>query len=71
MILCGREIQALVRNKLITIDPCPPGDSKRWSSTALDLTLHDVVLEWIVGGPPPTGGPGRFRRSRTTSTSKR
>jgi dCTP deaminase len=56
MILCEREIQALVRNKLVVIDPCPPPDSKRWSSTALDLTLHDIVLEWIVDRAPPTGG---------------
>jgi dCTP deaminase len=56
MILCEREIQALVRQGQIIIDPCPPSDSKRWTSTALDLTLHVVVLEWIVGGPPPTGG---------------
>lgn len=56
MTLCEREIQALVNRKLITIEGCPSPDSKRWSSTALDLTLHDVVLEWIVTQPPPTGG---------------
>ncbi len=56
MILCEREIQALVRNKLVVIEGCPPADSKRWSSTALDLTLHEVVLEWVVDKPPPRGG---------------
>lgn len=56
MILCEREIQALVRNKIIIIDPCPLPNSKRWSSTALDLTLHGVVLEWITDKTPPTGG---------------
>jgi dCTP deaminase len=56
MILCEREIQALVRNQLVVIDPCPPPESPRWSSTALDLTLDGVVLEWVVDNPPPTGG---------------
>jgi dCTP deaminase len=56
MILCDREIQALVRNKLIGIDPCPPPESKHWSSTALDLTLHGVVLEWLVDKSLPAGG---------------
>ena len=56
MILCEREIQALVRNRLVIIDPCPPPESKRWSSTALDLTLHGVVVEWVVEKPLPTGG---------------
>jgi dCTP deaminase len=56
MILCEREIQALVRNGLVIIEPCPPPDSRHWSSTALDLTLHGVVLEWVVDKPPPTGG---------------
>jgi dCTP deaminase len=56
MILCEREIQALVRNKYITIEGCPKPDSKRWSSTALDLTLHGVILEWITDKPLPTGG---------------
>jgi dCTP deaminase len=56
MILCEREIQALVRRGLVVIDPCPSPDSKRWSSTALDLTLHKVVLEWKPMAHPPTGG---------------
>ena len=56
MILCEREIQALVKRKLVVIEGCPEPDSKRWSSTALDLTLHDVILEWDVTGAPPTGG---------------
>ncbi|MCZ2341479.1 MAG: hypothetical protein LC104_06735 [Bacteroidales bacterium] len=52
MILCEREIQALARRKLITIDPCPGETSRQWSSTALDLTLHDVVVEWIIPNLP-------------------
>jgi dCTP deaminase len=56
MILCEREIQALVRNRLIVIEPCPPPESPRWNSTALDLTLHEVVLEWIADRAPPSGG---------------
>jgi deoxycytidine triphosphate deaminase len=55
MILCDREIQALVRNKVAVIDPCPPPESRRWSSMALDLTLHGVLLEWIVD---PTSARG-------------
>jgi dCTP deaminase len=56
VILCEREIQALVRNKLIIREGCPPPDSRRWSSTALDLTLHSAVLEWVVDTPHPAGG---------------
>ena len=56
MILCEREIQALVKRKLVIIEGCPEPDSKRWSSTALDLTLHNVILEWDVTSAPLTGG---------------
>ncbi len=56
MILCEREIQALVKRKLVVIEGCPNADSKRWSSTALDLTLHGVILEWDVTSAAPTGG---------------
>jgi dCTP deaminase len=58
MILCEREIQALVRRKLIVIEGCPEPTSKRWSSTALDLTLHGVLLEWIVTSTPTGADPG-------------
>ena len=56
MILCEREIQALVNRGLVAIEGMPGPTSRRWSSTALDLTLHSVVLEWIVTNAPPTGG---------------
>lgn len=56
MILCDREIQTLVARKIITIEGCPPNDSPRWSSTALDLTLHDGLLVWDATHVPPTGG---------------
>lgn len=58
MILCEREIQALNRRGLITIDPCPEPTSRLWSSTALDLTLHDVLVQWITPKTLPTGQPG-------------
>jgi len=58
MILCDREIQALLDEGHLLIDPRPPADSKQWSSTAVDLTLHGVILEWrpkkpAGGGPTP------------------
>jgi dCTP deaminase len=56
MILCEREIQALVRRELVVVDPLPSPDSKNWASTSLDLTLHDVILEWIPEQTSPTGG---------------
>ena len=72
MILCEREIQALVKRKLVLIEGCPGPDSKRWSSTALDLTLHNVILEWDVTSAPPTGGArARSGRSPTPSTYSR
>ncbi|MCI0464613.1 MAG: hypothetical protein L0Z62_47410 [Gemmataceae bacterium] len=54
MILCDREIQALLDRGLIGIDPRP--DAKQWSSTAVDLTLSGVVLEWIPQEQTPGGG---------------
>jgi dCTP deaminase len=54
MILCDREIQSLLDQRLIVIDPRPGPDSKQWSSTAVDLTLHGVVLEWTP--QKPAGG---------------
>jgi dCTP deaminase len=58
MILCDREILALLDDGQILIDPRPPADSELWSSTAVDLTLHEVILEWdpkmpAGGGPIP------------------
>jgi len=52
MILCEREIQALLDDGAVLIDPRPGNDSGQWSSTAVDLTLEGVVLEWT----PPAGG---------------
>lgn len=62
MILCDREIQALLDDGQLVIDPRPPSDSKQWSSTSVDLTLHGVVLEWapqppLAGGTIPTIRP--------------
>jgi dCTP deaminase len=44
MILCDREIEALMRQGLIRISPEPPKDL--WTSTAIDLTLHRMLLRW-------------------------
>jgi dCTP deaminase len=54
MILCDREIQALIDSGAVIIDP-KPGE-RQWSSTAVDLRLHNVLLKWNPA-PPPTGGP--------------
>ena len=56
MILCERGIQALLDDGLMLIDPRPPADSSQWSSTSVDLTLHNVLVKW---GPqvPQGGGP--------------
>lgn len=56
MILCEREIQALLDDKHLIIDPIPTNESKQWSSTAVDLTLHDVILKWTPRDPSG-GGP--------------
>jgi dCTP deaminase len=55
MIPCDREIQALLEDGQLRIDPLPPPDSPLWSSTSLDLTLDRVVLVWT---PPESSGPG-------------
>jgi dCTP deaminase len=53
MILSDREIESLVEMGAITIDPFPPRELR--SSSAIDLTLHKVLLRWV---PRPTsGGP--------------
>ncbi len=52
MILSEREIQALLDDGLVLIDPRPPADSDQWSSTAVDLTLDGVVLEWTPPREP-------------------
>jgi len=54
MILSFQEIDAAIRNGQIIIDPRP--DEAAWTSTAIDLTLNDVLLEWRLPTPPPTGG---------------
>jgi dCTP deaminase len=58
MILSDHEIQALLDNGDILIEPPPAPNSDLWSSTALDLTLDGVLLEWhpqepAGGGPVP------------------
>jgi dCTP deaminase len=50
MILCDREIEALVHLKIINIDPLPP--KQLWTSTAVDLTLDRVLLVWTPQNPP-------------------
>jgi dCTP deaminase len=56
MILCEREIQALLDDGLMLIDPRPPAESPQWSSTSVDLTLHNVLVKWEPK-VPPGGGP--------------
>ena len=55
MILCDREIQAAIRDGIILIDPLP--DEAWYTSTALDLTLAEVVLRWKNPGNHPSGQP--------------
>ena len=43
MILSDREMLAAIARKAIFITPCPPEDSNRWTSTALDLTLDAEI----------------------------
>jgi dCTP deaminase len=54
MILSFQEIDAALRTGQIVIDPRP--DEAAWTSTAIDLTLNNVLLEWIPPVAPPTGG---------------
>ena len=54
MILSFQEIDAALRNEQIVIHPRP--DDAAWTSTAIDLTLNNVLLEWLPPKDPPTGG---------------
>lgn len=67
MILCEREIQTLLDDGAVLIDPRPGNDSGQWSSTAVDLTLDGVVLEWT---PPAGGSLPPFSPTRRHSTSR-
>lgn len=58
MILCDRELEALIQDGAILIDPVP--DKQLWTSTAIDLTLHSVLLRWTPR-PLPTGQPNHPR----------
>ncbi len=58
MILCDREIQALIEDGLFLIDPIPP--KEYCTSTSLDLTLDNVVLKWEPK-PTPNGSPIELR----------
>jgi dCTP deaminase len=53
MILSDREIEAALDLKQITIDPRP--GKELWTSTAIDLTLHTVLLKWKTPKRKPTG----------------
>lgn len=50
MILSFQEIDAAIRNGQIIFDPRP--EEAAWTSTAIDLTLNDVLLEWKLPAPP-------------------
>jgi dCTP deaminase len=58
VILSDREIAAALENGLIRIDPQPPANL--WTSTALDLTLDGVLLEWTAR-PSASGELPRLR----------
>jgi dCTP deaminase len=58
MILCDREIEALLDDRSIRIDPRP--DKDLWTSTAIDLTLDRVLLKWTPK-PYPSGQPNEPR----------
>jgi dCTP deaminase len=53
MILSDREIETALELGQIRIDPRP--DKELWTSTAIDLTLDNVLLRWKASGE----GPGR------------
>jgi dCTP deaminase len=63
MILSFQEIDAAMRAGQIVIDPRP--DEAAWTSTAIDLTLNNVLLEWIVPKSPPTGGDVPWPRPKS------
>jgi hypothetical protein len=54
MILSFQEIDAALWAGQIVIDSRP--DDAAWSSTAIDLTLNNVLLEWLAPVAPSTGG---------------
>ena len=62
MILSFQEIDAAVTAGQIVIDPRP--DEAAWTSTAIDLTLNNVLLEWILPKSPPTGGDVSWPRPK-------
>jgi dCTP deaminase len=62
MILSDREIKAALKSKFVVILPEPP--EERWTSTAIDLTLDPVVLQWKQPTAPPSGGDNRIYPNR-------
>jgi dCTP deaminase len=58
MILSDREIEVALANQFIRIHPTP--DRSLWTSTAIDLSLDAVLLEWTPKSLK-TGDPLRFR----------
>jgi hypothetical protein len=58
MIPCDREIEALLEDGSILIEPRP--DKRLWSPTAIDLTLDKVLLRWSPQ-PLPSGKPNHPR----------
>src|SRR5437899_9816668 len=46
MILSDREIKAALTRDAIRITPRPEPDAEVWSSTALDLRLHERLGRW-------------------------
>jgi dCTP deaminase len=60
MILSDREIEAALDLNQIKIDPRP--GKELWTSTAIDLTLDNVLLKWKEPKRKPTGEePGPHR----------
>jgi dCTP deaminase len=53
MILCDREIEALLDDGSISIHPRP--DKSLWTSTEIDLTLHKILLKCKAPQVRPTG----------------
>ena len=53
MILSDREMQAAIKDEIILIDP--PPDEALYTSTALDLTLDEVLLRWQEPDNHPSG----------------
>jgi dCTP deaminase len=63
VILSDHEIQAAIRDRIILIDPEP--DASLYSSTALDLTLDEVLLRWNDPGNHPSGQPIKLCPNRS------